>query len=92
MNGFLQDGDGDKSSMRLVLWYVFLLVGAVWAWCSVGGEGGPKMANIPDSVVELLVALLIGKVGQSTLAEGGGLGAILGAIRKTEQQGAHNAG
>lgn len=86
MNGFLQDGAGDKSSMRLVLWYVFLLVGVVWAWCSVGGEGGPKMAAIPDSVVELLVALLIGKVGQSTLAEGGGLGAIFGAMRKSGQE------
>ena len=82
MNGFLKDGTGNQSSMRLVFWYVFFLVGVVWAWCSLGATGGPKMAEIPSSIVELLGFLLIGKVGQSTIAEGGGIVDLLKLFKK----------
>lgn len=62
MNGFLQDGNGDKSSTRLgvLVWVAGVFI--VWAAiCLTKGE----LVEIPASIGGILAAMMTAKVFQT---------------------------
>lgn len=60
--GFLQDGQGNNSSMRLVVVLSILIIMVVWAAISIRTN---TLAPIPTEVAAILAAMVAGKIGQS---------------------------
>ena len=58
----IQDGTGSTSSMRIVmlLWFLLLLLGVGYLVITKGA-----FPDIPQSLVEITIFILAGKVGQS---------------------------
>ena len=66
MNGFLQDGNGNRSSMRVTFALATAFILAVWGIVSVRTN---TMAPMPMEILGIIVALVTGKVTQGVLVE-----------------------
>lgn len=77
MNGFLQDGSGDKSSTRLLMVVAVLGILFVWGYTSIK-SGAPQ--SLPMEIVGLVVAVITGKVGTDAIQLNG-----VSFLKKTEQ-------
>lgn len=95
MIGFLQGPSGENSSLRAIMWFVFGLVGAVWAACSLfhfsplpggGVYWQPVMATIPDGVSNMLGYLLTAKVAQGGVVESGAIGVAIDMLKEKKGQ------
>lgn len=60
--GFLQDGAGNNSSMRLVVVLSILIIMVVWAAISIRSN---TLAPIPTEVAAVLATMVAGKIGQA---------------------------
>lgn len=76
---FLQGPSGEQSSMRLVFWFYSVVIGVVWAICSINVM---SLAPVPKEIVDLLGFLTGAKVTQSVIGESGAIGAVLGMIKR----------
>ena len=71
--GFLQGPVGERSSSRMVMASVVL--GIVGTWCAssvISAIKGTPQIQVPWEIVTLGIASIVGKVGNSALAEGKG--------------------
>lgn len=67
MNGFLQDGQGNNSSMRIIVFLSVAVILGVWAKISIINNA---MEPMPTEVAAVLAAFIAGKVGQSWVESG----------------------